>query len=143
MKIEIKKIIDEIIYLRSNWRTQNFDDLLLLKKVIRDLGAKEVYFSVGPLLSWLSRVDTLDEDEIDQDYNATKNYYLTKFKGINGKLHDRTSKFYNNCPEIRLFLDLQEDKVSFNKDLTEDDRNEIVDYVKENRSERAHYRIRI
>ena len=143
MKTEIKKIIDEIIYLRSNWRSQNFDDLLLLRKVISDLGAKEVYFSVGPLLSWLSRADILDEYEVDKDYNATNNYYLTKFKGINGKLHDRTSKFYNNCSEIQLFLDLHEDKVSFNKELTEDDKKEIIDYVKENRSERAHYRIRI
>lgn len=140
MKTTIKKIVDEFIFLDTNWRTQDFSTLTILKKAIDNSSSKDVFISIGGVLSWAKEV--VLSGEIDEDDEFTENYFLLDNDDLpTNNEYNRFKILFDNCPEIKEFLKLEEDKVSFNDNLTIEERKEIHQYIHQNYQMELRWRV--
>jgi hypothetical protein len=141
MNATIKKVVDEIIFICTNWRSQDFSTLTIIKNAIDQSNAEDIFTSVRGILSWAKEV--ILSSEIDEEDNYTENYFLIDDDDLPVK-HEfiRFKVLFDNCPEIKEFLKLEEGKVSFNDDLTVEERKEIHQYIHENYQMQLRWRIK-
>jgi len=111
MKIEKKTLIDEIInFVQKTGFPEKY-----LKKAFLEMGARRFRISLTQFLNWIYTTDkTIDSSGFILDHENDKANFNLLFK---------YSKKMNE-----LFT-LKEEEVIWNSNLTENEKNEIIDYV--------------
>ena len=113
MNIEIKEIIDELITYRKTR-----EPIKHLKNIYDKLGDREIIQLIGWLLLWHKEVflDLAKPEKLE----------------ISETLYNRYLEFFKECPSIKKVFKLNKEYVNWNENITEEEQEEIRNYIHEN-----------
>ena len=117
MKTKIKELLIELT-LRSN--KDQKDRLFYQAK--EKLGISDSVSLTNWLMHWHKKIKRgFPFEEFQNDYFEPSDVLLPKYKIL-----------FENCPELSELYELKNDKIYFNSSLTNEEKQEILEYVDEN-----------
>ncbi len=120
MKQKVKDILAEMVNLGEG----PFEKVYL-KQAYEELGFEEVYDLVKWILHWQKNIYNKNVSAPFEDFQEDK--FLLE------EAHQRRyPKFYQYVPELNEVFTLHPNKITYNENLTEDEKHEILKYIDNN-----------
>ncbi|KAB1231866.1 hypothetical protein [Chryseobacterium viscerum] len=124
MNIAIEKLLNELTSYGENPLK-----VIILKQAENSLGINKMISLITKLMQWHKKVilwskksiDSPNENIYNKDYYQPISAMIENYKGL-----------FENCPELSELYELKNDKIYFNSSLTDEEKQEILDYVDEN-----------
>lgn len=120
MKIKITTILNEMLSFG------NKSKLKILKKAHNTLELSDFSSTIFFILQWNRTV-------VKSTVNSGK-YYQNEYlfnKELLNVTYEKNKRFFDLCPEILEIFTLHHNKITFNKDLTDSEKQEIREYIAE------------
>lgn len=99
-------------------------DFKRLKKVNENMDSEDFIVALDEILSWLKGIKF---GMGDFDENFSYDHIL-----LEEPTTSRFVQFYKYCPDLKEILVMEDDKIKFNPKLTDEEKQEIIDFVDEN-----------
>lgn len=97
-------------------------ELVLLAKAEKNLGIDNLLTLKRWLMQWHKKIARgFPSDDYQKDYFQSSDVLVPKFEAL-----------FKSCPELSALYELKEDKVFFNSSLSNEEKEEIIDYVDKN-----------
>ncbi|WP_299883596.1 hypothetical protein [uncultured Lacinutrix sp.] len=115
----MKEIIKEIVEYKKTIKP--IKDLIEVEK---NIGYEELSNLIGWLLHWQKAIHNPNISWPDEDYKNEE--YI-----LNDVLIKDYPDFFKHCPELSEVFSLKKDRITYNENLTEEEKIEIREYIDE------------
>ncbi len=124
MNIAIEKLLNEL----TSYGEHPLK-IIILKQAENSLGINKMISLITKLMQWHKKVilwskksiDSPNEDIYNKEYYQPISAMIENYKGL-----------FESCPELSELYELKNDKIYFNSSLTDQEKQEVLDYVDEN-----------
>lgn len=97
-------------------------ELVLFAKAEKNMGIADLLNLKGWLMQWHKKINRgFPSDDFQKDYFQSSDILVPKFEVL-----------FKSCLELSELYELKEDKVFFNSSLSNEEKEEIIDYVDKN-----------